>query len=121
MREVTQSVLGPVVDGVFGDCMAAAVASLLDKPLGAVPNFMLFSPWYDAMELWARGQGLTVRTESVDGPPDGPCVVAGPSPRHDGFGHACVCVGGEIVWDPHPSRAGLLSVDLAFYFDRDPE
>ena len=35
-------------------------------------------------------------------------LMSGLSPR--GFGHRCVGFGGQVLWDPHPSRAGLTSV-----------
>jgi hypothetical protein len=34
--------------------------------------------------------------------------MSGISPR--GYGHRCVGIGGKLVWDPHPSREGLLTV-----------
>jgi hypothetical protein len=35
-------------------------------------------------------------------------IASGPSPR--GVQHAVVMLDGEIVWDPHPSRDGILRV-----------
>jgi hypothetical protein len=46
--------------------------------------------------------------EVLDSVPEVPHFLGGISPR--GFGHRCVGVGGQLVWDPHPSRAGLVSV-----------
>ena len=97
-------------DGVYGNCLQAAVASLLDLPLDAVPHFSQFVWWDKALELWARGRGLTPISVTVDDPvalewPDN-CIVYGQSPR--GISHAVAIIGGEW-WDPHPSRSGLTS------------
>ena len=40
--------------------------------------------------------------------PDSLHLISGLSPR--GFGHRCVGYGGRLLFDPHPSRAGLLNV-----------
>jgi hypothetical protein len=101
--------------GVYGNCLQAAVATLLDRPLDSVPHFSLFLWWNMGLELWARGEGLIVRTEQIDAVPERRCIVGGKSPR--GVSHVCIGEGGRIVWDPHPSRAGLTSVDSATWFE----
>ena len=39
-------------------------------------------------------------------------MLCGQSPR--GYAHAVVSEGGRIVWDPHPTRAGLTLVKAAY-------
>jgi hypothetical protein len=116
INHVTQTILhDPDRPQVPGNCLQAAVASVLALPLDAVPNFATFLWWPQAMKFWARGRMLVVRNEQTATIPERLCVVGGKSPR--GVDHACVAEAGRIVWDPHPSRAGLVSVDEVWWFE----
>lgn len=118
LREVTQRYLADDPTGVPGDCVSAAVASLLDREPHQVPHFIAASDidsrvWWYALKGWAASNGWNVtrrgllpRQENVPLPTFG--LACGPSER--GVSHAVVAVDGEIVWDPHPSRAGILRV-----------
>ena len=101
--------------GVYGNCLQAAVATVLDMPLEAVPHFSQFLWWPHAMSLWAAGHGLKVCGERTSVIPDRLCVVGGKSPR--GVMHSVVGEHGAIAWDPHPSRAGLAEVRDAAWFE----
>ena len=123
MIEVQQTILVGDRDGVPGNCLQAAIASVLDLPLDAVPHFVNFV-WFDpAVELWARGRGLTVKRQgfpekpapSPEVIPDRPCLVSGKSER--GFLHTVVGDHGQVVWDPHPSQAGILDVWEVEWFE----
>jgi hypothetical protein len=103
----------------------AAYAALLEIPYEAVPDFdpatnaargqaqgdrereWLASIGYDLVEL-AVGFNESLAPEILDCVPEVPHLMSGISPR--GFGHRCVGIGGRVVWDPHPSRAGLVTV-----------
>jgi hypothetical protein len=108
-----------------GECVRAAHACILDLPLEVVPQLdpgtamRLGVEQRDLERAWLATLGLGIREFSVDPSqsipeeilghvPDVPHFMSGISPR--GFGHRCVGMGGELVWDPHPSRAGLMSV-----------
>lgn len=122
VREVTQTITySPEnqAQGIYGNCLQAAVASLLDKPLDAVPHFSAFAWWPQALTLWAYGEGLKVCGESVDTIPDRLCIIGGKSPR--GVAHVCVAEHGEVVWDPHPSRDGMTTITEATWFEPYPE
>lgn len=119
MSEHTQTILAGRTDGVHGNCMQAAIASLLDLPLDAVPHFAQFTWWPQAIEFWARGRQLTVKVVDIDSMPTRRCIVAGRSPR--GIEHVVVVDGGEVVWDPHPSRDGLSSIAEAWFFEPWPD
>lgn len=113
LREVTQTILArdeAEAEGVLGNCLQAALASALNLPLDAVPHFMAFVWWDAAVPLWLRGRGLdwTWRAEI----PEARSIVVGKSPR--GVSHAVVGEAGRIVWDPHPSRGGLVEVQGAY-------
>jgi hypothetical protein len=118
VSEVTQTILyDPEMQklGVYGNCLQAAVASLLDRPLDSVPHFSLFLWWNGALELWARGEDLTVHTKDTDTIPERRCIVGGKSPR--GVAHVVIGEGGKVAWDPHPSRAGLTTVTDVMWFE----
>jgi hypothetical protein len=125
LREVTQWFLVGDDSGIPGDCMRAAVASLLDRDPASVPHFIVGSDmdsriWWYALKGWAHSNGWNVtrrgllpRQENVPLPTFG--IACGPSER--GVSHAVVVVDGKIAWDPHPSRAGILRVKEAIEFE----
>lgn len=122
VREVTQTITyspDREAEGIYGNCLQAAVAALFDKPLDAVPHFSAFLWWPDALALWAKGEGYRVKGERTTEIPQRRCIVGGRSPR--GVPHVCVAEGGQIIWDPHPSRDGLVSITDATWFVEDPE
>lgn len=113
----------------YGNCVEAAVATLLSLPIEAIPdarsdpesqglkgedylaarNFILHA-WLE------RVCGLTL----VEGPGDHPpwigqtaaplyWIASGPSPR--GLNHVVVMADLDMVWDPHSSREGLKSIE----------
>jgi hypothetical protein len=57
----------------------------------------------------------TIPDDVLDGLPKIPHLMSGESPR--GTNHRVVACGGRTVWDPHPSREGLVSVySVGFLF-----
>jgi hypothetical protein len=94
-----------------GDCARAAVASIFGLPLEAVPDF----PTHDASEHWGAideflsDRGIDRLLMGGNYCPDVYYLASGPSAR--GCSHMVVMKSGELAHDPHPSRAGLLSVD----------
>jgi hypothetical protein len=120
VREVTQTITySPEreAEGIYGNCLQAAVAALFDKPLDAVPHFSAFLWWEQALALWAKGEGYRVEDWDTTVIPDRLCIIGGKSPR--GVPHVCVADGGRIVWDPHPSRDGLVTITSATWFVED--
>lgn len=110
------------VSGQPGDCLRAAVASVLALPREDVPHFLTVrtdGDWLQALVDWACARGYDVQWQDparwpVDGDTPGGCVVAvGKSPR--AVHHAVVAdaVTGALLHDPHPSRAGLTGPVLA--------
>lgn len=111
MRPVTQSILHDDPQRRPGDCLRAAVASLLELPLLAVPHFVLHSDWRQRMTAFCLGHGYRATAQDPNLEPDLDCaygIALGPSPR--GVQHAVCWVDGRMAHDPHPSRAGLLEV-----------
>lgn len=99
-------------EGVYGNCLQYAIASLLGCHPDAVPHFAQFTWWEGAFKLWARGHGLDPRWVTADAiPDDALTLLLGKSPR--GWGHACVGMGRDVIWDPHPTRDGLTEIESA--------
>lgn len=103
-----------------GNCFAACVATIFELPIEAVPHFMdRGDAWYPAFRAWAMENlghepvCFPCREDSLR-TLDAPCIVSGPASR--GFDHATVWQRGQLVHDPHPSRAGLLEVHDAIVF-----
>lgn len=92
MIPVTQTKLHDPESGVRGNCLAAAIASVFELDLAEVPAFEdHVQPAYDCIY-----------------------IANGMSPR--GLYHSIVAQGGEMIHDPHPSRAGIERVKDAYLF-----
>jgi hypothetical protein len=109
----------------YGECVRAAYATILGLPIEAVPRFdpaaceavgeeqgnrerrWLASLGIDLFEI-STSEDQALPQEILDCMPEVPHLMSGISPR--GFGHRVVGVGGRVAFDPHPSRAGLVSV-----------
>ena len=124
---------GHTAAGLPGNCLQAAVASLLDLEVDQVPHFALYVDWFAAMRRWARDtregdftyfefpvpEQYATAWESVVAwgrEHDAHLLLSGPSPRGP-FWHVVVGnVDLEVVHDPHPSRAGLVEVRDAIVY-----
>lgn len=114
---------GHTDDGIPGDCYRAALASLLCLPAEDVPHFGLYVSWWEETRRWLQARGRDIAYAEPgddlhavwrDELPEVPVLVGGRSPRGD-FGHVVVgLIDGTVLWDPHPSRAGLRTVDEFF-------
>lgn len=109
----------------YGECVRAAYSALLEIPIERIPPLdpgtamSLGVEQGDLERAWLASIGLNLVEIRVDPDdelpeevlgcvPEVPHLISGISPR--GFGHRCVGIGGRVVWDPHPSRDGLLTV-----------
>lgn len=122
----TQTHTGTPDDPVPGNCVQAAVASLLDLPLEAVPHFALFGNRFGAaVKLWLKAHNLRlhvftdslllldhwgikdVTTSRLSEHPDGELLVAHGASREGQWRHTVLWQGGVMVHDPNPSGRGL--------------
>lgn len=107
MSQVTQT----IVDEHVGNCLQAAVASFLDLPLDEVPHFVLHPDWEARFLAFMKARGAPVRaTSEIGSHTTG--IALGDTVR--GTHHAVVMSEGVVVWDPHPSRVGLLRATCVY-------
>lgn len=109
---VTQTIFADDPGGRMGNCLQAAVAALLELPLETVPHFVEHDDWFRQMTAFAAAHGY--RVERCDDEPIDQGLAFGMSPR--GVNHAVVLLDDAPAWDPHPSRAGLLSETMRLAF-----
>lgn len=134
-KVVIKNSKGEVV--VRGNCFAAAIASVVDKPITEVPNVeVLFDvdgvSWYGVMMAWLRSNGFEIISNNSFGVFHNPAeynedsrvalwrdlkdkyyLVSGMSPR--GVMHTCVYQNGVMVHDPHPTREGINEATIEYY------
>lgn len=118
MRPVDQDKFG-MPDG---NCFAACVATIFGLELTAVPHFMTLDDWFPAFRAWSIAVlGHEPVCVTASDAPDSwirklvaPCIVSGRAAR--GLDHSTVWEKGAPAHDPHPSRAGLLTVDDVIVF-----
>lgn len=118
MIPVDQEFISDPSIGQYGDCQRAVIASLLSLPISDVPHFLKDAGgdadlFWQGMQSFLARRGYTLldagRHWNFFGA-DGIDVyheISGPSPRGNGLFHAVVGCNGQVVFDPHPSRAGL--------------
>ncbi len=118
---------------VRGNCYAAAIASILERPVTEVPNvesaFHVDDTfWSIVMQTFLKSIGYELivndqykvfhdndfdadcRSNYLDKCRDKFYLVSGMSPR--GVMHMCVYKNGQLVHDPHPTKDGLLTEDI---------
>jgi hypothetical protein len=104
-----------------GDCLMACAASVLEIPLGTLPEITKDNEgeWWLVFDKAIRERGFRI-AELMNDPPLAPlgyAIAIGPTQRFDGQeNHACVALDGDVVHDPHPSRSGLAGIDYWLTF-----
>lgn len=98
-------------NGPPGNCVQAALASILSLPLEAVPHFVAEhgTKWEIYFNRWLEARGWEVHRLAGNYRPDGLYLASGISPR--GVRHMVVMRDRDLIHDPHPSREGLLEID----------
>jgi len=116
----------PVYQTTFGDngnCVSAALASILDLPISAVPTFSQGERRAAEIDAFLAPYGYTWLRASTgpdwrDHVPDVYHTMSGTSPR--GRHHMVVGRGGRMVHDPHPNGGGIRDVSyLGFLLPRE--
>lgn len=125
MMPVDQEFVHDPTNNQHGDCMRACIASLLDLPREAVPNFAQLDAdgegnFWLLLAEFCRQHGysfVTIQGRFVWAEDVIYHVISGPSPRIKGGHHAVVGRNGQVFFDPHPSRAGLAGDPSEWKFD----
>jgi hypothetical protein len=109
-----------------GDCWRCCVAALLQMPAADVPHFVQLSSSHEAdTQRWLNERGfwlLAAEPKFIihgwfgDTLDHVPLISCGPTPRSQQMGqhHAVVTVSDKVVYDPHPSEAGLTAITRQF-------
>lgn len=121
MKKVYQT----IVDKDKGNCMQAAIASLLDLELNDVPNFIEFAEsgeWFRTMYGFLHDNGyrmgsiykdrhpteFMIKIAHFDGGVDGYFYATVPSQTFEGVGHAVIVDKDlNIVHDPNPNQLAM--------------
>lgn len=113
-RWVDQTVMHDPDNGSYGNCMQAALASLLRKPLEEVPHFHHdgcdAETFWERVEDWLEDNNYLLR---YGNPSKTLSVATGTTVR--GTNHCVIMRDDVLVHDPHPSRAGLVRETNRFY------
>jgi len=109
MKPVQQT----IVNNINGDCLRACIASIFEKDINDVPNFMDADDWESAYHKYLASLGYyyltfdikVMRKDHSNCVPHGYHLIIGVSPRSpedDPYNHCVVGYNGKIVHDPVP-------------------
>jgi len=98
----------------LGNCYATCIASLLGIRLETMPNFCALEGghWMTETNKWLSIHGIVCSTWNVYPFGQHPeyaeavTIASGKSPRGP-WNHSVIWKNKKVLWDPHPSRAGL--------------
>jgi hypothetical protein len=107
-----------------GDCLRAAVGSLLEVDPATIPHFVQIEEdggeyWWDGLQRWLGERGLWIASVpwhevAYQAPASALTLATGVSPRdplgkmkHMVVYRGCIFKGGAIAHDPHPDGTGL--------------
>ena len=107
MKEVEQTRIG-----MEGNCFAACVASILELPIEAVPDYTeQAGGWFYRWQVWLVERGLRFRIIPANQggaigyePPAGWAIMNVKSLTLPGELHSVVSWNGQMKWNPHPQR-----------------
>jgi hypothetical protein len=104
-----------IIDKDKGNCMSAAVASLLDMPLDKVPYFLGIDDWFNAFWKFLGEHGFEFHGTCFPGTymllgecpnVDGYLMASVPSRTFEGKGHSVIIdMQFNVVHDPNPNKA----------------
>ena len=99
------------------NCMQCAAAYMLGLPMASVPDFEKAGPdAWESFYAFFAGHGFTAEMFPPTAEIDGDYLASGDTSR--GTSHMVVMRGGKLLHDPHPSNAGLKSVQVVWLITR---
>ncbi len=103
-------------DASSGNCTEACIATLLGLTIEQVPSFrhryITASEYWDLIDAFLLTQGKEMFAVPDHKTIEGIYMVSGPSVRD--ASHCVLYENGQLAWDPHPSRAGILKINFRF-------
>lgn len=98
----------------LGNCLQAAIASMLGLPLDSVPHFVQVEadggrPFGVILREFLEARGFELAID-VDPEPGEEYLAIGKSPRGQGLYHCAIYRDGVLVHDPHPDDTGVAEV-----------
>lgn len=99
-----------------GNCLQAAVASILDLPIETVPHFVLKDTWWNDMISFAKEAGYRFILDPKPGKYEY-VLMCGVAMR--GTQHVTIYKNDEPFFDPHPSDLFLITAEYSFTFQRE--
>lgn len=105
MKPIDQDIFVDDPQGRIGNCLQAAVASILELELKDVPHFGENDEWYKNLFKWLWDNGYSCYDVNTIVWHTGYVIACGISPR--GHQHAVIYYQNELCHDPHPSNGGI--------------
>jgi hypothetical protein len=106
-------------EGLWGPCLQACLASILELPAGEVPDFAADHGhrWFRELVRWGERKHLhmvyvSTTTMIADLHPNNLYWIAIGDSVHQ-HRHSIVCQSNSVIHDPHSSRAGLVQLEDA--------
>jgi len=122
IKFVDQTILHDPEKKIMGNCMQAALASVFGCRIEVIPAFQDFTDysWQEIFKEWLYFIGREYKEKWYPSSEDHPraelYIINGKSPR--GVRHSTVWLNGQMIHDPHPSKAGLVNIDSLWSFPR---
>lgn len=119
-RGILQTVYGDMPGQ--GNCLAACIATYLNRTLEEVPSFIGDSSQQaDALEEFAEKENLEWVIKHIGNWEHGPShiyIAIGPSLSKPSVNHAVIGYENDILWDPHPDKPGISDAIFMYRFIR---
>lgn len=123
VQQHTQLLLHDPANGIMGDCWRTCIACLLEVPPNEVPHFLETNHWWRDTQEWLRERGYGLyefgglfEQVSISGLVGCHHIITGGSPRDPAnVRHSVIGLDEAVVWDPHPSRAGITGEPHSWY------
>jgi hypothetical protein len=127
MTPQKQTIFNNFDKGIYGNCIQACVASLMDMRINNVPHFVTYGDdMIDVLKEFCnangyRFSGLLYKPNEMElndfKGVDGYYIVGGKSPRNK-YGHAVIYKNGKPFFDPHPDNTFTRTIDSIYLITR---
>ena len=99
-----------------GNCLSAAVASILEMSIEDIPDFREGAGlWFFRWQEWLQKRGQRFVIYDKFTPPRGYSIGEVMSPTMEGEKHSVVCFDGKVVYDPLPPHDRVYDLITEFW------